>query len=392
MGSFENDPLQTILIVVLFVLSLLIALCTALVFLYGIYFLLTLPMRRNERARIFLDLLELGLKNGQSPEQAIVEASSCRDGSLGVRFHWLARELQAGVPLELGLVRVRRLLPAQVMATLRVGARLGDISKVLPACRLGLRDAVSKVRGALNYLLLLGFILIPASITIPIMFHVKVLPQFRAVFQGMAQGTELPGLSRVVFEQNALLTWVQVLVLLCTWVIIIGYLGGPRLRAWLAPALGDLPDRLDLRLPWRRKRLQRDFSAMLAILLDGGMPESEAVALAAGSTANRLMVHRAEKLSALLRQGDKLPEALRVMDDSSELRWRFSNASQRGGGFLSALSGWHQALDDKAFQLEQAAAQLATAGLVLCNGLIVGLVIAGVFAALIRILNSPALW
>ena len=392
MGSFENDPLQTILIVVLFVLSLLIALCTALVFLYGIYFLLTLPMRRNERARIFLDLLELGLKSGQTPEQAIVEASSCRDGSLGVRFHWLAKELQAGVPLELGLVRVRRLLPPQVMATLRVGARLGDISKVLPACRLGLRDAVSKVRGALNYLLLLGFILIPASITIPIMFHVKVLPQFREVFQGMAGGTELPGLSRVVFEQNALLTWIQVLVLLCTWVIIIGYLGGPRLRAWLGPALGDLPDRLDLRLPWRRKRLQRDFSAMLAILLDGGMPESEAVALAAGATANRLMVHRAEKLSALLRQGVKLPEALRVMDDSSELRWRFSNASQRGGGFLNALSGWHQALDDKAFQLEQAAAQLATAGLVLCNGLIVGLVVAGVFAALIQILNSPALW
>ena len=29
-------------------------------------------------------------------------------------------------------------------------------------------------------------------------------------------------------------------------------------------------------LPWRRKRLQRDFSTMLAILLDSGVPESEA--------------------------------------------------------------------------------------------------------------------
>ena len=74
MGSFENDPLQTILIVVLFGLSLLIALCTALVFLYGIYFLLTLPMRRNERARIFLDLLELMAERGLRQMQPFARA------------------------------------------------------------------------------------------------------------------------------------------------------------------------------------------------------------------------------------------------------------------------------------------------------------------------------
>ena len=40
-------------------------------FLYLIYFLLTLPVRRNERARLFLDVLQLGLDSGRTPEQAI---------------------------------------------------------------------------------------------------------------------------------------------------------------------------------------------------------------------------------------------------------------------------------------------------------------------------------
>ena len=41
-----------------------------------------------------------------------------------------------------------------------------------------------------------------------------------------------------------------------------------------------MPDRLLFLLAWRRKRLQRDFSTILAVLLDSEVPESEAVTLA----------------------------------------------------------------------------------------------------------------
>ena len=43
------------------------------------YICLTLPARRNQRASLFLDLLETGLRNGQSPERAIVAISETRD-------------------------------------------------------------------------------------------------------------------------------------------------------------------------------------------------------------------------------------------------------------------------------------------------------------------------
>jgi len=59
------------------------------------------------------------------------------------------------------------------------------------------------------------------------------------------------------------------------------YVTGPRAETWF-PVL----QRVRFRLPWQLKRMQRDFSVMLAILLDAGMPEPEAVSLAADCTAN----------------------------------------------------------------------------------------------------------
>jgi len=147
-----------------------------------------------------------------------------------------------------------------------------------------------------------------------------------------------------------------------------------------------------LRLPWRRKRLQRDFSAMLALLLDAGVPESEAVQLAGDCTANRVMQRRAEQVRARLQRGIKLPEAIAALDESGELRWRLANALRRDGGFAAALTGWHEALDAKAFQSEQTAAQITTTGLVLLNGGIVACIVIGMFLALIQLLNQATLW
>src|SRR3974390_527061 len=94
---------------------------------YLIYFLLTLPMRRAERSRMFLDLLALGIKEGRSPEAACVQASSSRDPSLGARFHLLAAYIEKGLSLDEALARVPRLLSPRIGAMLRAGARIGDV-------------------------------------------------------------------------------------------------------------------------------------------------------------------------------------------------------------------------------------------------------------------------
>ena len=168
----QSDPFQAIALGVLTFLAYifvgLLPVCGAT---YLIYFLLTLPLRRNERARLFLDLLDLGIEEGHTPEAAITRAAATRDPSMGVRFHLLAAHIEQGLSLSEALEKVPRLLPEQVSAILNVGGRIGYIKKVIPAGRLLLRDSVSYVRGAHNYLILVAFAVSPAIVTVPILLN-----------------------------------------------------------------------------------------------------------------------------------------------------------------------------------------------------------------------------
>lgn len=389
---FSSDPQIAVFQFVLLLVSLVIGLALEGLIVYVIYFVLTLPMRRNERARLFLDMLELGLKEGQTPEGAIMNAASSNDTSLGARFHLLAAHLQNGLRLSAALEKVPRLLPPQAVGMLKAGERIGDIRKVLPAARRIVGDGVSQVRGALNYVLILAFVVSPAAIVIPAMMNVMVIPKFKEVFAGMMGGSSLPAFTQLVLGTSRFVLLIQVGVVFATWLLLFAYVGGPRVRDWSRVVLGSLPDWIRFLLPWRRKRLQRDFSAMLAVLLDAQVPETEAVALAADATGNSIIRRRAETIRAQLTRGVKLPEAIRTIDDAGELRWRLTNALQRGRGFLSALNGWHEALDSKAFQQEQTAAQITTTGLVLFNGFIVACLVIGLFLPLIALINAATLW
>jgi type IV pilus assembly protein PilC len=375
-----------------FILYIALVLVPVIAGLYLIYYLLTLPIRRNERAKLFLDLLELGLKEGRSPEGAISDVAASGDNSLGARFHRVAAHLREGMRLGQALERVPALLPPQLTAMLKAGERIGDLGKVLPACRQLLRDSVSQVRGALNYVILVTCVITPFSILVPLVLRVKVLPAYQAVFEGMVVDAPLPAFTRFVLGANPLITGVQAGLFCLLWLAVGAYVGGPWLVVWFRGIAPGLTDRLLWGLPWRKKRLQRDFSAMLAVLLDAGVPEADAVTLVGEATANRTLAGRAARVRARLNAGTKLPEAIRALDDSGELHWRLSNALRRTGGFLSALTGWHEALDAKAFQLEQTAAQLTTTFFVLANGLIVGGIVIGMFLALIQIINQVALW
>jgi type II secretory pathway component PulF len=141
-------------------------------------------------------------------------------------------------------------------------------------------------------------------------------------------------------------------------------------------------------VPWKQKKLQRTFSAMLAVLLDGGVPEAEAVRLAGDSTANEICRRRAQRVIAALEKGAKLDDAVRTFDDSGEFHWRLTNATHAHGGFLNALRGWHEALDAKAFQQEEAATHILTSGLVILNGLVVALIAISMFGMLVMMLKG----
>ena len=350
------------------------------------HFLFTLPMRRAERARLFLDLIEDALSRGQSLQQMILSLAQSRDTSLGLRLHLIAAHIENGLSPAAALEKTRRFLLPQISAMLRVGEQLGDLKKVLPACREILRERPEGVRSAIHYFFLVSILIVPGFGLTLTLLTVFVIPKFKEVAAEMkVQTWPLAGL---IFEHTAYILFLQIVISLLLVVLVLFYVGGPHFARWFQFQNMPLADWLAWRIPWKRKRLQRTFSAMLAVLLDGGVPEAEAVQLAGDSTANEICRRRARRVLAELQRGTKLDDAVRAFDDSGEFHWRLTNALHAHGGFLPSLRGWHEALDAKAFQLEEAAAHSITSGLVILNGLIVALIAIGMFGILIAILKG----
>ena len=117
MESYPSDFLESFpgLLVVLLI-SVIVNLVIIGSIVYLIYFLLTLPMRRKERARLFVNLVELGLKDGHSPETTITTIANCRERSLSVGFYVLASYIQQGMRFSQALEKVPRLVPPQICA------------------------------------------------------------------------------------------------------------------------------------------------------------------------------------------------------------------------------------------------------------------------------------
>jgi len=344
------------------------------------YLILTAPMRRAERARLFLELIEQSIHDGRPVEETIISVSQTRERGVGLRFHAVAAWLETGLNLDEALDKVPRFLPPQIRAMMRAGLKMGDLRKVLPACRQLLNDAAANTQSATPYLFMLTFLSAPIGLYL----YLKPFPEFRKAIAAL--DVHVPAAS-FVLSHGVLWIGAQFGMVFVLMVATFLHARGPVVARWF-PVL----QRWQYHLPWRRKRMERDFSTILGALLDAGTPEPEAVALAADCTANSIFRRGAARVVAALGEGIKLPEAVAAMDDTGEFAWRLRNAFYGRGKFLRALAGWHEALDAKAYQQQQAASTWITTGLVLWNGLFVAVLIVSVFSFLISLINMGVLW
>ncbi|HXF11211.1 MAG TPA: type II secretion system F family protein [Desulfuromonadaceae bacterium] len=377
------DALQFALVVGLGVAIILIP--VGLITVVG-HFLLLLPMYRRDRALFFLDLLETVLQRGTSVEQAIVSAAENCDRSIGIRYFLVAAHIERGARLGEALEKVPTFLPPQVNAILRTGEKLGDLKKILPACREVLRVAPDTVRTTAHYMMAILLFFSPIAIWLICTLSVFVIPRFKEVAAGMA--IAVWPLTAFVFEHTRWLIEFELVIFLVLAFMTAIYVGGPGFVRWFQFKGFPVADWIAWRVPWKRKKLQRTFSAMLAVLLDSGVPETEAVRLSGECTANRIGQARAKGIARELQQGVKLDEAVRAFDESGEFHWRLTNAVHARGGFLAALRGWHESLDARAFRQQETATHVFSSGLVVLNGVVVGLIATSMFGIIITVLKG----
>jgi type II secretory pathway component PulF len=240
-----------------------------------IHYLLSLPMHRRDRALFFLDLLETVLQRGQPVEQAILAAAENQDRAIGVPFYMVAAHIEGGARLGEALEKVPGFLPPQITAILQTGEKLGDLKKVLPACREVLRIAPDTVRSTTHYMVAILLVFAPVACWLITLLSVFVVPKFKEVAANVGGG--LWPLSAFVFALNDshVLVGFEILVFLALMSAAVIYIGGPGFVRWFQFRSVPVVDWISWHIPWKQKKLQRTFSAMLAVLLDGGVPEAE---------------------------------------------------------------------------------------------------------------------
>jgi hypothetical protein len=380
-----SDPIELSVAVVLTLVALIpIAAAT-----WVVAWLATLPARRRDRARQFLFLLELAQESGRSPESVLIEASLTLDRSLPARLHLLASHLMDGARLENALEQVPSLLPPEVQSMIQTGLTQGQLPAILPAARRAVEepDTPATNVGLVGQLIYLVPSLVFSAWMSVFLAHV-ILPKFRQIIADILEGDgaiRMPAAVEWVFDHSLGFSLFLFLLVGLLAVGLFGRTAGPRLRLLLL-------DRIRLRLPWHRLRAQRDFASMLAVQLDAGTPEIEAVRNAAAATGNAHIRDRAESVAGLLVAGTPLPEAIHPIDSHSAFTWRLRNGLQRPGAVTASIAGWIDTLHERARRMEVAAAQTFGIGLLVLNAAAVSCVVITLFSCLILITEKALLW
>jgi type II secretory pathway component PulF len=323
--------------------------------------------RWRARTRLVVRILEQCVRTGRSVEAGLVELAGSGDPAVGRRLRRLAILLELGVPLEEALRREPRLLLPEVAATLRAGLRLGDLQRILPLCRDWLDAPRPRLAGSIAYLAWLAFGLAPATTLWSWISTRSLVTSFAGVVAEYDLDGSIPLSGWTDWARMGfLLSMVGTAIGLATLALV---LAGPWSRPWLQTRRLPWFDALLWRLPWHRKRSLRTFTMVLATLLDAGMPEPEAVRMAAECTGQEILRRRARVVEEALTAGCSLPRALGRLESRGELEWRLNNAARSQEGFTAALRGWEQSLAAQAAVQEQVAAQLLVCSLIVLSGL-----------------------
>lgn len=361
--------------------------------LYVLCYLVSLPLRRQERARILIDLLSLNASDHRPLALVIQELSQTRDRDLGVRFHILGAYLEQGMSFQEAVKRVPRLLPVEIQHILTAGDVMGNFRKVIPCCQALLSDAAQSVRLATNNYTLLTVILGP-TVAIMLFFYLGIWPKMLMLLTDYNTNSlqELPFVVSLINHHLPSMIGILAMIALLLIGTAMAYVGGPRLKHWIEAGIPAFTDRLSLMIPWRRQRMQRNLTLMLGVLIDHGIPEDEALLLSAQCTGNRLIIRRARVAITELASGRSLTEVIRHLDSAPELAWRLRLASRHQEGFRAALEGWWQCLHARAARQENAAAQITSMLIVLFNGLITGAIAFSIFFGITQVIKEGLLW
>jgi type II secretory pathway component PulF len=364
------------------------------VLLLWVFVTLRRPLRERHEAELLLDIIDDSLDDQTAVERRITQLAASEDSSLGGRFEHLADNLKEGQKLDEAIEEVPGVLPPEVKTMLLYGLRNNALGAVMGACRQRLQDSYAQCRAAMSVIAGGGMGVQIVAMFMILMIVVYVRPKFEAIMADMI-GPDVESIAPIFYALNPRVLMYGFGGTFCLGLGAIWMFAGVFPSAGIGELMSKTPlGRLgwfDRMFSWKRLRITRDYSSLLAAFLDIGMPEAEAVRRSADAVAHPYTNSRAKRILALMESGHGLLTAINGFDGCKEFQWRYRNAAQSGGNYGEALAGWHGSLEALAYYREQRSVEIVTAILIVLNGALIGLFAAGIFQFLGHLIERLAI-
>lgn len=171
--------------------------------------LFALRRYRAAERQSLLWILTVAAERGFPMDSAARAFAAERQGAIGARAEALAEYLEAGVPLELALMRSRQPLPYGALLAAEMGRRTNNLGEGFRQLTQQNETFDSVIRGTLERIFYLSFVAIVGFLVL-MFFMLQIMPVFAHMFDEF--GMELPWATRqlVAWSDFAVTTWMFV--------------------------------------------------------------------------------------------------------------------------------------------------------------------------------------
>lgn len=237
-------------------------------------------------------------------------AENATNKQLGIALKDIAEQLERGRGLSTAMAEHPLVFPRVVVAVVHVGENTGRLEQSfaqLAQYLEGELDTRKRIKEATRYPIFVSIFLVVAVIVL----NIFVIPQFATMFSGF--GVELPLVTRALLASSSFFVNYTVYLLAATIVII------TLIVRWLKkPAARERWDGWKLRLPAVGDVVERSllarFCRSFAVMLNSGVPLTQALGLVAETLDNRYMSVRVVEMRKGIERGETL---LRVSRNST---------------------------------------------------------------------------
>jgi type II secretory pathway component PulF len=313
-------------------------------------------------------------------------AQDMRTGPLAATIRAVGDEMERGTPMGEAFDKYRDKFPPLYGRLVEAGVRTNNLSGML--LNLGRHlELVNRLRGMMWRASAYPLIVLVVLLIVLLFISGWVVPKFESLFRDF--GIRLPHITQLLLGASG---WLPPLIIGILAAIALVMIAWPILRwiGWDRPVMETVVLPLPLVGPVLRRNMIARWCDALRLGVDAGLDLPRAITLASDAVGSRRLRRDGDALIAALEQGGAIDDAsrrLRAIPATVVATIELGQQKEQLAGALAALAELYQQQAEMRLNLIPA---ILTPLLLIFTALIIGLVVLGLFAPLITLIQSIA--